>query len=73
MALLARRTLPVLAILMTAIVSGAQPADGPIDFNRDIRPILSNNCFKCHKETAHVIPDCSAASRLSKTRNPNHT
>ncbi|MDY3552831.1 PSD1 and planctomycete cytochrome C domain-containing protein [Gemmata sp. JC717] len=26
----------------------AQPLPAKIDYNRDVRPILSNNCFQCH-------------------------
>jgi hypothetical protein len=28
--------------------SGSESVAAPLEFNRDIRPILSNHCFKCH-------------------------
>ena len=31
-----------------SILQAAEPANSSIQFNRDIRPILSDNCFYCH-------------------------
>ena len=40
------RQLPVFVLLAAAALGAAEPSS--VDFNRDVRPILSDRCFGCH-------------------------
>src|SRR3954469_21128594 len=42
--------LPAILLLLLSVAdsSAADSVSGKVDFNRDIRPVLSNTCAKCH-------------------------
>src|SRR6478735_2725063 len=41
--------LGLVRLFLLFIVAGVSfAAEKPVDFNRDVRPILSDNCFACH-------------------------
>lgn len=48
MIVLANLTLLSIALVLTAPAIGAEPLWKKIDFNFQIRPILSDKCFNCH-------------------------
>jgi len=39
--------LPIATLLFVLLACGAHAAE-PVDFSRDVLPILSDNCFQCH-------------------------
>src|SRR5258706_12849014 len=41
-------TAVVLGVGVPALLTAPRVRAEPLDFNHDVRPILSDNCFKCH-------------------------
>jgi hypothetical protein len=38
--------------MAVCVVADAEPPSVAVDFNREVRPLLSRNCFRCHGEDA---------------------
>ncbi len=43
-----RRVAAILLLSLASTASAAEPLPARIEFNRDVQPILSDNCFFCH-------------------------
>ena len=55
-----RCVIPFAVVVLVPVAARGQ--GGEIDFNRDVRPILSNNCFQCHGPDEKVRKESSAST-----------
>ena len=67
--LFVHRALPTCCVCITLLIAGAASADPPVEFNRDVRPILTDKCFACHGPAAKEADgDLRLDSQESATR-----
>jgi hypothetical protein len=63
----AGRAGPLATVFLAGLAAGAARADAPFRFDRDIRPILAENCYACHgpgtQEAGLRLDSAEAASR----------
>src|SRR5437588_2443151 len=65
---------PLLTLLLSAAPADALP--GPVDYVRDVKPILTQNCVKCHGPDRHrngLRLDTAASARKGGDSGPAGT